>query len=211
VIMPHYGSKDSADRLPFLHVSPTVKELELYGLPWPSPLVFRSIHITLPNLQALHLRQQRIWCGLCHTCCVSRFKSPGPDKIIYTDGSGLPMHYAHALLALQHLRIVSLTIADFGSGRTTLKDDAEHNPYLWAGECDRCMDIMYEDSSFRDKWVARKKGVATTDREHQLVYIALPALKRVEWNFWREEGSEEADDDSMQESGDEVSGEERDS
>ncbi|KAF8066693.1 hypothetical protein FPV67DRAFT_1416680 [Lyophyllum atratum] len=202
-MMPHYGSKDPADRLPFTNVSSSVTELDIRGLPWPSPMVFHNIHNILPDLNILRLRQERIWCGLCHTCSVARFTSPGPEEIIYKGGGGLPMHYARAFGSLQHLHTVTITIADFGGGKTTLQDGEEHNPYLWAGECDRCMEIMYEDDVFRDEWVARKKGLASTDKEpHRSTYVAPPALKRVEWRFWRSEGSEEMD---VQESEDELS------
>ncbi|KAG6853998.1 hypothetical protein C0991_011655 [Blastosporella zonata] len=104
------------------------------------------------------------------------------------------MHYARVLRDLQHLHTIHITIADFGGGKTLLMPD--NNPYEWAGECDSCMEIMYDDVAFRDHWVARKKGLTGTDG-----YVAPPALTRVEWNFWRAEGSEEVD---VEESGDEM-------
>ncbi|KAG5635492.1 hypothetical protein H0H81_011047 [Sphagnurus paluster] len=199
-MMPHYRSKDPADRLPFTHIPSFVTELDIRGLPWPSPMVFHNIESILPNLKILRLRQQRIWCGLCHTCSVARFKEPGPERIIYEGGGGLPIHYARALRSLQHLRTVSITIADFGSGKMTVGQGDEHNRYLWSGECDRCMEIMYDDDDFRDRYVARKKGVANGDIGH--AYVPPPGLNRVEWHFWRAEGSEEVD---VQESEDEMS------
>ncbi|KAG6908853.1 hypothetical protein DXG01_003019 [Tephrocybe rancida] len=125
---------------------------------------------------------------------------PGPEKIVYEGGGGLPMHYARVLQDLRHLHTIIITIADFGGGKTTLQDGPEHNPYAWAGECDRCMGMMYEDEPFRDQWVARKKGLTAKDG-----YVAPPALKRVEWNFWMAEGSEEVD---VEESEDELVDEE---
>lgn len=92
-MMPHYGSEDPADRLPFTHVPSTVMELDIRGLPWPSPLIFHNIGGILPNIQVLRLRQQRIWCGLCHTCSVARFHAPGPEKIVYEGGLGLPVFF----------------------------------------------------------------------------------------------------------------------
>ncbi|KAG5722950.1 hypothetical protein E4T56_gene5103 [Termitomyces sp. T112] len=191
---PHYGSNMS-DRLPFTHAPPTVKELDIRGIPWPSPIVFLNIHTIFPNLNILCLRQQRIWCGLCHTCCVPRFSSPGPEKIVYTDGGGLPLHYSRVLRDLQHLHTIYITIADFGGGKTMLRDSPDHNPYRWAGECDSCMEIMYEDKVFRDMWVAKKMDITMNG------YGAPPVLNKVEWNFWKAEASEEID---VEESGDEL-------
>lgn len=89
--MPHHGSDDPADRLPFTNVSSSVTELDIRGLPWPSPLVFHNIGGILPELQILKMRQPKIWCGLCHTCSVVRFRSPGPKTIVYEGGLGLPV------------------------------------------------------------------------------------------------------------------------
>lgn len=61
------------------------------------------------------------------------------------------------------------------------------------------MEIMYEDESFRDHWVASKKDI-TSNR-----YLAPPTLNEVEWNFWRAEASEEVD---VEESSTEESAEE---
>ncbi|KAG6856870.1 hypothetical protein H0H87_012687 [Tephrocybe sp. NHM501043] len=191
---PHYGSNNSADRLPFTHAPLSIVEVDIRGVPWPSPNVFLNIHAIFPNLNVLRLWQQRIWCGLCHTCCVARFSSPGPEKIVYEGGGGLPMHYARVLRDSQHLHTIYITIADFGDGKTSLRPD--NNPYAWAGECDSCMEIMYEDETFRTQWVAKKKGL--TDKDG---YIAPPVLTKVEWNFWKAEGFEEVE---VEESGDEL-------
>jgi hypothetical protein len=43
-------------------------------------------------------------------------------------------HYALALSSLAHLHTVILTIADFGSGKTTLADGDDHNQNMWASE-----------------------------------------------------------------------------
>jgi len=91
VMMPQYGSGDPIDRLPFTHVPSTVTELDIRGLPWPSPLIFHNVGKILPNLEVLRLRQQRIWCGLCYTCSVARFQAPGPERITYDGGLGLPV------------------------------------------------------------------------------------------------------------------------
>ncbi|KAG6876389.1 hypothetical protein C0993_003479 [Termitomyces sp. T159_Od127] len=106
----------------------------------------------------------------------------------------LELHYARVLRDLQHLHTVSITIADFGGGKFFLGDSPERNPYLWAGECDSCMEIMYEDECFRDLWVAKKKDTKMNR------YLAPPTLNVVEWKFWRAEASEEVD---VEESGDE--------
>ncbi|KAG6828634.1 hypothetical protein H0H92_007226 [Tricholoma furcatifolium] len=183
---PHYGSHNTADRLPFVHAPPTVKELDIRGIPWPDPHVFVNIDFIFPQLEVLRLRQPKIWCCLCNTCSIARFRSPGPETITYSGGRGLP--------DLQYLHAVYITIGDFGEGKTSL--NREHNPHFWIGECDSCMDIMYEDESFREQWVARKKGLTAKDG-----HVAPPALVKVEWNFWKAEAMEEVD---VEESGDEL-------
>jgi hypothetical protein len=105
-MVPHYGSGDPADRLPFTHVPSTVTELDIRGLPWPSPLIFHNIGRILPSLQVLRLRQQKIWCGLCHTCSVARFLPPGPEKIIYEDGLGLPVFFPIPRVVTAHLSVI---------------------------------------------------------------------------------------------------------
>ncbi|KAF5381624.1 hypothetical protein D9615_005401 [Tricholomella constricta] len=143
-----------------------------------------------------------------YTCCPAEpFRLAAPTtndmKLVYEGGGGLPIHYARAFGSLQHLHSIFITIPDFGGGKTTLRNDQEHNKDLWAGECDRCMEIMYEDGDFRDRYVARKQGLPTTDKDFGgSVYVAPPALKRVEWTFWNAEGCEEVD---VQESWDEWS------
>jgi len=105
----------------------------------------------------------------------------------------MQMHYARAFSSLPCLHTVFITIADFGSGHTTLADSKGQNQYLWAGECDRCMGIMYEDDVFRDRWVARKQGIRPEGMEYTAIYVRPPALRRVEWRFWKQEGNEDPD------------------
>jgi hypothetical protein len=104
------------------------------------------------------------------------------------------MHYARAFCSLLRLHTVYIAIADFGYGHTTLTDGKGQNQYLWAGECDRCMGIMYEDGAFRDRWVARKQGICAEGEDHAAVYVCPPALRRVEWRFWRAETDEDLDE-----------------
>lgn len=90
------------------------------------------------------------------------------------------MHYARALYPLRKLHTVTLTIANFGNVRSILFSDVKKNPHLWAGECNRCVEVMYEDEAFKDRWIMKKKESETP-----------PALKRVEWYFFNADGSEE--------------------
>jgi len=101
------------------------------------------------------------------------------------------MHYARVFCSLLRLHTVCITIPDFGQGRTTLADGKGQNQYLWAGECDRCMGIMYEDDAFRDGWVARKQGRIREGEDNNGVYIRPPALRKVEWRFWKDTDEEE--------------------
>lgn len=83
--------EDDEKRLPFLNVESHVIELDIRGLTWPSPMAVSYIGKTLPYVRTLKLRQRRIWCGLCYTCNVSRFRAPGPGSIVYEGGLGLPV------------------------------------------------------------------------------------------------------------------------
>jgi hypothetical protein len=109
------------------------------------------------------------------------------------------MHYSRAFCSLLHLHTVCITIADFGFGHTTVSDGKGQNQHMWAGECDRCMRIMYEDHAFRDSWVARKQGICRVDG---VVYTRPPALRRVEWRFWKaftlEDPDEQAFEDELE-------------
>ncbi|KAF9004578.1 hypothetical protein BDQ17DRAFT_1424428 [Cyathus striatus] len=181
-LIPYWISpEDPPERIPFTNPSCHVVEFDIRGLSWPSPHAFKLVSYTLQDLKIFRMRQRRIWCGLCHTCCEPRFLPPGPDKIAYTDGLGLPIHYAQALSQLKHLEEVYITVPDAGKGKTLLADNG--NPHMWAGECDRCMEIMYEDNTFREKWVSRKRGIGTGESADGTVYIRPPSLRRVEWHF----------------------------
>lgn len=71
----------------------SIVEADIRGVFWPSPMVAQTISRTFPMLKILRLRQGRIWCGLCHTCCVPKFKEPGPKLIRYENGLGLPVRF----------------------------------------------------------------------------------------------------------------------
>jgi hypothetical protein len=104
------------------------------------------------------------------------------------------MHYARSFYSLPQLHSVYITIPDFGFGHTTLSDGKGQNQYLWAGECDRCMGVMYDDEAFRNHWVARKQGIRSEGKPSEVVYVRPPALRRVEWRFWKAEEIEDTDD-----------------
>ncbi|KAJ4474316.1 hypothetical protein J3R30DRAFT_3295695, partial [Lentinula aciculospora] len=148
-------------------------EVEIRNIYWPSPLVAQYIVRAFPMLKVLTLRQTRTWCGLCHTCCFSEFQHPIPKLIRYEDGTGLPIHYAQAFASLKNLETVYLMVGVLESGKTRLGSEEGRNPNLWSGECDRCMEIMYEDETFRSDWVAKKKTST----------VKPPRLSLVEWCF----------------------------
>ncbi|TFK34615.1 hypothetical protein BDQ12DRAFT_726667 [Crucibulum laeve] len=181
-MIPHAYSNEATEGLPFLHVPSSVVELDIRGLPWPSPACFTFVARNFPDLRILRMRQKRIWCGLCHTCSMASFLLPGPVVINYENGLGLPIHYATILSSLENLEAVYITIAYRASGNTVLDgENDDSNPDLWVGECDRCMEIMYEDKEFREKWVSRKKRL----NEDEQIDIRPPALKKVVWKFWK--------------------------
>ncbi|KAJ7883483.1 hypothetical protein B0H14DRAFT_2339619, partial [Mycena olivaceomarginata] len=136
--------------------------------------------------------QPAIWCGLCNTCCRVRFAGIVPPKLIYTDGLGLPVnHYACALSTLPHLHTCRLLYSPRGM-HISLNPTAPPDPNaeLWAGECERCVGVMYEDPAFRALYMARKNGVllpnltpAEAGVERSRLYHDPPALERVEWVF----------------------------
>ncbi|KAJ3776216.1 hypothetical protein FB446DRAFT_785377 [Lentinula raphanica] len=152
-------------------------ELEIRNLYWPSPLVTQYISRTFPTLRVLRLRQTRTWCGLCHTCCIPEFQPPLPTVIRYEGGTGLPTHYAQELSSLEYLEAVYLDVGAVASGKTTLASREGRNPDLWIGECDRCIEVMYEDETFRKEWVAKKNNSA----------VKPPRLTTVEWSFLSKE------------------------
>lgn len=102
------------------------------------------------------------------------------------------MHYNRALSSLKNLQAVYLNIGKLCGGKNTLGDAERDNPDLWSGECDRCIEIMYEDVQFQEKWVARKKILDNNDPATR-----PPLLRRVEWRFWQAEDEEASDVDSV--------------
>lgn len=71
----------------------SIVEADIRGVFWPSPMVAQTISRTFPMLKILRLRQERIWCGLCNTCCIPKFQVPGPNLICYESGLGLPVRF----------------------------------------------------------------------------------------------------------------------
>lgn len=139
----------------------------------------------VPELRTLSLRQPMIWCGLCNTCSISELTAPFPETLTYEKGIGLPVsfyvhthlcgimiiiqhHYAKFLAPLRHLHTVRLTVA-VGEGQFATLD--KDNAYLWAGECEMCMERLYGDDAFRTEWIERKRRAEPRP----------PALRRVEW------------------------------
>ncbi|KAK0199805.1 hypothetical protein DFS33DRAFT_1267752 [Desarmillaria ectypa] len=161
-----------------------VTELDLRDVLWPSPMVLRGISRSFSALRVLRLRQLQIWCGLCNTCSIARFKDPCPTKIVYENGLGLPGHYPKVLSCLGQLEYVYLSIGVLSSG-TTILTDGNDNENMWTGECDSCMASMYSDEEFRRRWVEKKKNIPREEKP--------PLLKRVEWSFW---AAPPEDDDS---------------
>ncbi|KAJ6466795.1 hypothetical protein C8R45DRAFT_838729, partial [Mycena sanguinolenta] len=149
-------------KFPFGNVPSTVTDLELRGMNWPSPYVFHAVTEAFPQLQSLRLSQPKTWCGLCHTCSKVKFAGVVPPKLVYGGGLGLPIHYARALSPLQHLRSVSIAVP-YSRGIHIHLDPSDSGRDLWSGECDRCVGIMYEDDTFRERWTARKRGTLLPD------------------------------------------------
>ncbi|KAJ6598371.1 hypothetical protein DFH09DRAFT_1131640 [Mycena vulgaris] len=194
-------SGEHHQRFPFLNIPASVMELDLRDLSWPSPFVFQAITATFPELKILRLSQRRVWCGLCHTCSSVRFVEPVPPKLVYKEGLGLPMHYALALAPLRHLHTVNIAMPYTNGTNIHLnpKNPAED---LWSGECDGCVGIMYADADFRERWIARKRGILLPDpggKASDRLYTKPPALETVEWAFCSSEVDDDNDDDDDEE------------
>ncbi|KAF8201265.1 hypothetical protein K438DRAFT_1581842 [Mycena galopus ATCC 62051] len=191
-------------KFPFVNMPHTVTNLDLRGTIWPSPYVFQAVTDTFPQLQNLRLDQPKIWCGLCHTCSRVKFAGVVPPKLVYKDGLGLPIHYARALSSMRYLQSVTIVVP-YSRGEHIVLDPIDPLRDLWAGECDRCVGVMYEDQNFRARWIARKKGTPLPDSsgvDHvDRLYVKPPALETVEWAFWNDEvgEDEEPDDDDDEE------------
>jgi hypothetical protein len=88
------------------------------------------------------------------------------------------------LFSLDSLQAVTITLPNIGSGVPIPGLSASVNENFWAGECDRCMSLMYEDHVFKNSWVERKRGITSENVDERAVYVAPPNLRKVQWNFW---------------------------
>ncbi|KAJ7705500.1 hypothetical protein B0H17DRAFT_919910 [Mycena rosella] len=186
------------ERLPFINIPPSVMEVDLRDLTWPSPFVFQAITATFPDLRTLRLSQRRVWCGLCHTCSTVKFVEPVPSKLVYKEGFGLPIHYARALAPMRYLHTVRITIP-YTNGTSIRLNPDDPAKDMWSGECEDCVRIMYADADFLERWIARKGGTFLSNlpgKDAERLYIKPPALETVEWTFWR---SEIDDDEELEE------------
>ncbi|KAJ7489309.1 hypothetical protein FB451DRAFT_686656 [Mycena latifolia] len=196
-------SGEHHQRFPLLNIPASVVELDLRDLTWPSPFVFQALAATFPELRTLRLSQRRVWCGLCHTCSSVKFAEP-PSKLVYTQGLGLPIHYARALSPMQHLHTVSIEMP-YTNGKNIHLNCNDPAKDLWSGECDSCVGIMYADANFRERWTARKKGTHISEqgsKDSERLYIKPPALETVEWTFWSSEIDEEEELEEEEEAAD---------
>ncbi|KAF9481732.1 hypothetical protein BDN70DRAFT_802741 [Pholiota conissans] len=181
---PLYAMEDP-EVVPFINVDSPIKELDIRGVRYPSPMILQAFTNPLQHLVILKLESLRTWCGLCHTCTLVRFPSPKPAGFLYEGGLGLSVHYARSLFSLNYLEEVIFTLPDVGFGLPSpdFPSDSDENN-MWTGECDRCIALMYDDSTFRKGWMARKRGVDVEGVHPRSIYQKPPSLKKVQWNFW---------------------------
>jgi hypothetical protein len=83
-----------------------IQHLEIRGITWLDPFVMRHIAEGVPNLRSLRLKQPLVWCGLCNTIGAPSFKII-PGRMVYDDGTGLPVRNHVLLLLLPHIPIDS--------------------------------------------------------------------------------------------------------
>ncbi|KAI0646291.1 hypothetical protein C8Q79DRAFT_659507 [Trametes meyenii] len=146
-----------------------LQELEIHDISWPSPMITCFIGQTFPKLRILKMTQDLSWCSLCNTCCFATFKDHPPEEIVYDKIVGLPRHYTTFLASLSQLETVHITIS-YGLGGSISVSSG--NDAFWSGECDACMDMMFESTDYKKEWVKKKK---TMERP--------PSLKSVRWRF----------------------------
>ncbi|KAI0674280.1 hypothetical protein C8Q78DRAFT_1067363 [Trametes maxima] len=161
-------------------IASQLQELELHDISWPSPMIIRFIGQTFSGLRVLKMAQDLAWCSLCNTCCFATFKDPPPEEIMYDKVVGLPRHYATFLASLSQLEFIHLTVSYGLGGSISL---SSCNDVLWTGECDACMDIMFESADYKRGWAERK---ATIERP--------PFLKSVRWRFRHKDAEDVAID-----------------
>ncbi|KAJ7719083.1 hypothetical protein DFH07DRAFT_315850 [Mycena maculata] len=183
----------SCRKFPFLNVPSSVVELELLDLGWPTPYVVQAISETFRGIRTLRLDLHSVWCSLCNTCSRVGLVEPVPPKLVYKEGLGLPIHYARMLSPMQHLHTVSITVP-YSLGKNIHINGKDPTEELWSGECDDCVGVMYVDTDFRERWMARKKGtpLRNSTGKDERSYIKPPALEIVEWIF--RQSSHSADD-----------------
>lgn len=76
----------------------TIQHLEIHGITWLDPSIMRHLAVGLPNLRTLKLKQPLVWCGLCNTVGAPSFTTI-PSRIIYDDGTGLPVSMLQTFVA----------------------------------------------------------------------------------------------------------------
>lgn len=68
-----------------------IKQLEIYDLSWPSPMMLRLVGDAFSGLHTLKLAQDLVWCSLCNICRFATFKDHPPEEIVYEKVVGLPV------------------------------------------------------------------------------------------------------------------------
>lgn len=79
----------------FINIPPGLTELDIRGLPWPSPLVLDFFTHSFLELRVLRMTQKTTWCALCNTSDLPSFEEPGPEKICYDGAVGLPVSHSN--------------------------------------------------------------------------------------------------------------------
>jgi hypothetical protein len=46
------------------------------------------------------------------------------------------------------------------------------------------MSLMYDDYTFKNSWVERKRGITPGNVDERAIYLTPPNLKKVQWKFW---------------------------
>jgi hypothetical protein len=67
---------------------PSVEELDVQWIHYPSPYIMRYLATCFPNLQTLRLGWIHTWCGLCNLA--QPLERNSPENFVYHDSTGLP-------------------------------------------------------------------------------------------------------------------------
>ena len=92
--------------IPFIDVHCPIKELDIRGVQYPSPMMIKALTNPFQHLVKLKLDLVRVWCGLCHTVTFVRLPNSAPKSFLYKGGIGLPVSRSLTFSVIKRLKDV---------------------------------------------------------------------------------------------------------